>query len=68
MRPKKKILVFPVTLPTLIFGPDPKSLKKIFLFLSISLHYICMHSSVKKMQNLLYFLYIPHTVYETFSF
>ena len=54
--------MFPVTRPTLIFGPDPKSFFKIFLFISIFLYYICMLSSVKKCKicsNYL-FLYIPH--------
>ena len=29
---QKKNVVFPVTRPTLIFGPDPKAFIKIFLF------------------------------------
>ena len=32
IRPKKKYVVFPVTLPTPIFGPYPKVFIKIFLF------------------------------------
>ena len=52
--------MFPVARPTLIFGPDPKSFFKIFLFLSIFLHYICMLLSVKKCKicsNYLFFVY-----------
>ena len=33
IRPKKKYVVFPVTRPTPIFGPDPKVFIQIFLFL-----------------------------------
>ena len=60
---KKKNVVFPVTLPTLIFGPYPKVFIKIFLFFIKSYIVICLKWTKYNvdLDNLYDFLHWKHS-------